>query len=177
MAAIERPGTDEYNEYYADYMGRAPDGDILTNLSDQLGELEGMLRGLTREQEDFRFAPGEWTIKEVVGHLVDGERAFGYRAFAFSRGEQAALPSFDQDEYVREGNSGARSLADLLEELSLLRRANLLAFRALTPEAAGRRGVASGNPVSVRALVYILAGHLNYHIEDLREKYLPGLGR
>ena len=175
MPAIERPGADEYNEYYAGYVARVPEGDILAILVDQLAELDGLLNGLSDEQGDFRFAPGEWTIKEMIGHLVDGERAFGYRAFAFSRNEPAALPSFDQDEYVRQGNFAARTLPDLLEELALLRRANLIAFRALTPEAIDRRGIASGNPVTVRALIYITAGHLNYHLEDLREKYLPGL--
>lgn len=177
MATIERPGNDECNDYYAGYVALVPDGDILTILADQLGELERLLRSLSRDQEDYRFAPGEWSIKDVVGHLVDAERAFGYRAFAFSRGESAALPGFEQDDYVREGNFGARTLADLLEELALLRRANLLAFRFITPQASLRRGTASGNPVSVRSLVYILAGHLNYHIEDLREKYLPALAR
>lgn len=174
-SVITRPSTDEYNDYYAGYVGLVPDGDIMAILADSLVDTEKLLGGVSEEQADFRFAPGEWTIKEVAGHLVDGERAFGYRAFAFSRNESAALPGFDQDDYVREGNFGARTLADLLEELALLRRANLIAFRAITPEAALRRGVASNNPVSVRALIYILAGHTIYHLEDLREKYLPGL--
>lgn len=175
VVVIERPGSDEYAAYYADYIGRVPDGDIQAILSDQLDELAGLLGGLTDAQGDFRFAAGEWTIKEVVGHLVDAERAFGYRAFAFARNESAALPGFEQDDYVREGNFGARTLADLLEELALLRRANLLAFRYLTAETSRRRGVASGMAISVRALLAILAGHIIYHQEDLRGKYLPGL--
>jgi hypothetical protein len=176
-AAIEVPGADEYAPYYATYVGRAPSGDVLATLEKQVGELDGLLRGLTDEQANSCFAPGEWSIKEVVGHLVDAERAFGYRAFAFSRGESAALPSFDQDAYVREAGFGARSLAALLDELTLLRRANLIAFTHLTPEAARRRGTASGQEVSVRALIYIIAGHVVYHLEDLREKYLPAVSR
>jgi hypothetical protein len=175
MTAIERPGTDEYNDYYAGYVNRVPDGDIMTILADSQAEAERLLSELSADQADFCFAPGEWTIKEVVGHLVDAERAFGYRAFAFSRNEASPLPGFEQDDYVREGNLGARALPDLLEELSLLRRANLIAFRYITPEASHRRGIASDNPVTVRALVYILAGHTLYHLEDLREKYLPAL--
>jgi ABC-type uncharacterized transport system permease subunit len=120
-------------------------------------------------------AAGEWSIKEVVGHLIDAERAFGFRAFAFSRAEAAALPGFEQDAYVREAGFDARPLVDLLDELALLRRANLLAFKHLTPDQSARRGTASGREVSVRALIYIIAGHVDYHLEDLRQKYLPAL--
>lgn len=175
MSGIARPEADEYNEYYAGYVGLVPEGDVLATLDRQLDELVGLVGNLSDEEALSRFAPGEWTIKQVVGHLVDGERAFGYRAFAFSRGESAALPSFDQDEYVRQGAFDGRALGEMIEELTHLRRANLIAFRALSAEAIGRRGVASNNPVSVRALIYITAGHLQYHIIDLREKYLPAL--
>ena len=175
MAVITRPEADEYAPYYGGYIDRVPAGDVMAILGGQLDELVPLLQGLTEEQGDFRFAPGEWTIKEVVGHLVDTERAFGYRIFAFSRGEAQPVPGIEQDDYVREGNFGARTLADLLEELSLLRRANLIAYRYLTAEASKQRGVASGMEISVRALVYVLAGHIIYHEEDLREKYLPGL--
>jgi hypothetical protein len=176
-AVITRPEAGEYNDFYAGYIERVPDGDIMAILAESQADVEKLLRGLSDAQADFAFAPGEWTIKEVVGHLVDAERAFGYRAFAFSRNESAALPGFEQDDYVREGNFGARSLPDLLEELALLRRANLIVFRYVTPEASLRRGIASNNPVSVRALTYILAGHTLYHLADLQEKYLPGLDR
>ena len=176
MVAIERPNSDEYESYYGGYIGRVPAGDVLAILGEQIGELEGLLGALADEQGDFRFAPGEWTIKEVVGHLIDTERAFGYRIFAFSRGEAQPVPGIEQDDYAREGHFGARTMADLLEDLSLLRRANLIAYRYLTAEASERRGVASGMAISVRALLYVLAGHVIYHEEDLREKYLPGLG-
>ncbi len=108
-------------------------------------------------------------------HLGDAERLFSYRAFTISRDETAVMPGIDPDLYVSQGNFGSRSLPDILDELLHLRRANLLAFRHLTPEASQRRGVASGTTFSVRSLIYILAGHINYHLEDLREKYLPGL--
>jgi hypothetical protein len=175
VSAVERPGVDEYAPYYAAYVDRVPNGDVLALLAGQLGELEELLRPLSDAQGNFAFAPGEWTIKEVVGHLADAERAFAYRAFAFSRGESAPLPGFDQDEYVRQADFGARPLGDLLDELVLLRRANAVAFRHLTPEVSRRRGVASGREFSVRALLYVLAGHVVYHLEDLRGKYLPGL--
>ena len=175
MTAIAKPGSDEYGAYYGDYVARVPDGEILTILVEQHDEFQRMVEGLTEEQAAQAFAPGEWTIKEVVGHLGDAERLFSFRALCFSRGERAPLPGFDQDDYVRESNFGARGLADLLQELAQLRVANLITFRHFTPEMTLRRGVASDNEVSVRALVYILAGHFNYHISDLREKYLPAI--
>ena len=177
MTTIERPGNDECADYYLQYIRHAPEGDVLALLDEQLLMLADLLRELTAEQADFRFAPGEWSIKEVVGHLGDVERIFAYRAYTIARDEAAVLPGFDQDHYVCEANFGAASLAELLDELASLRRANLLAFRRLTPEATRRRGIASDNPFSVRALIYILAGHFNYHLKDLREQYLPRLTR
>lgn len=173
---IGKPGSDEYGAYYADYVARVPGDDALAVLAGQMDVLGQLLGAVGDEQANGTFAPGEWSIKEVVGHLVDAERAFGYRIFAFSRAEPSPLPSFDQDSYVREAQFDARPLPELLEELALLRRANLLAYRHLTPEIALRRGVASGVGVSVRALLFILAGHLEYHLADLRAKYLPALG-
>lgn len=173
---IGKPGSDEYGEFYAGYVGRVPTGgDALALLAGQMATLGQLIGGVGDERANGTFAPGEWSIKEVVGHLVDAERAFGYRIFAFSRAEENPLPGFEQDRYVREANFNARTLADLLEELALLRRANLLAYAYITPEISLRRGVASGAGVSVRALLHILAGHLEYHLADLRERYLPAL--
>lgn len=168
---IERPGTDECAGYYLQYANLVPDGDILVHLAAQVGVLEGLLGGLTEEQAGYSFGPGEWTIKQVAGHLVDAERIMGYRAYTIARDETAVLPGFDQDFYVDQGDFNAWTLAEMLEEFRLLRRANLIAFRHLTAEQSKRRGIASGNPVSVRAQLYILAGHVNRHVEDLREKY------
>lgn len=177
VTVIERPESGECSTYYHGYVGRVPQGDVLEMLAGQPDELEALLGDLSDEQANFRFAPEEWSIKEVVGHLVDAERTFSYRAFAFSRDQAAELPGMDPDDYVREGRFGGWSLAELLGELTALRRANVIAFRHLDPETSQRRGVASGSPFSVRALVYILAGHVIYHIEDLEQKYLPGLAR
>jgi hypothetical protein len=176
-ATIEKPESGECSDYYLGYVNRVPEGDVLDTLAGQTAVLEGMLGDLSEEQASFSFAPGEWSIKEVVGHLVDAERTFSYRAFAISRDQSVNLPGMDPDDYAREGRFGEWSLDELLEELAALRRANVIAFRHLSPEASRRRGVASGSPVSVRALIYILAGHVNYHFEDLEQKYLPGLGR
>jgi hypothetical protein len=177
-ATIDRPAADEYHPYYGAYVDRVPEGaDVLALLAAQVGELDRLLRPLTDAQANSAFAPGEWTIKEVVGHLVDCERMFSLRPVAFARRDPAALPSFEQDDYVRAADFDARPLGDLLDGLALLRRANVLEFRHLTPETARLRGTASGRQFSVRSLVYILAGHVTYHLEDLREKYLPALQR
>ncbi|MEZ4572858.1 MAG: DinB family protein, partial [Thermomicrobiales bacterium] len=144
MATIERPENTEYSSYYRGYVERVPDGDVLDLLAEQTGVLDSMLEPLSDEQARYRIAPEEWSIKEVVGHLVDAERTFAYRAFAFSRGESGELPSMEQDDSVQEGHFDDWSLSEMLEELGMLRKANLIAFRHLTPEACLRHGVASG---------------------------------
>ena len=176
-AVIEKPVLGECSSYYMGYVERVPRGDVLEVLAGQTAELEGLLGGLSEEQASFSFAPGEWSIKQVAGHLVDAERTFAYRAFAISRDQSVELPGMDPDDYVREGHFEGWTLAEILDELAALRRANVIAFRHLSSEASRRQGVASGSPVSVRALIYILAGHVVYHIEDLEQKYLPGLAR
>ena len=176
MSRIERPSADEHHPYYGAYISRVPaDADVLRLLEEQIGELDRLLRPLDDAQASSAFAPGEWTIKEVVGHLVDCERMFSFRAVAFARCDPAALPAFEQDGYVRAADFGARPLGDLLDQLASLRRANLLEFRHLAPEVTRQRGVASGREFTVRALVYTLAGHVVYHLEDLTGKYLPSL--
>src|SRR4051812_18459563 len=113
---IARPGTDEYGSYYGDYVDLVPDGDVLTILATQIETLEGMLRGLSDGQANSTFAAGEWSIKEVAGHLVDAERIFAHRLYAISRADPNPLPGFEQDDYVREANFGVRTLPDLLDE-------------------------------------------------------------
>lgn len=176
-ASIARPSADEYAPYYHTYVSRVPDGDILAILAEQPAAVNRLLRDLSDAEANSRFAPGEWTIKEVVGHLSDAERVFAHRAFCFSRNDRAEQPSMEQDAFVANADFGARTLDDLLDEFELLRRANVIAFSHLPARAAERRGIASGNQVTVRALIAILAGHVNYHLEDLREEYLPAIGR
>jgi uncharacterized damage-inducible protein DinB len=168
---VERPASDEYGAYYANYINKVPEGDILVLLAQQIDSLCLMLAGLSDEQANYRFGPNEWSIKEVVGHMNDAERVFAYRTLRFSRGDETPLPGFDQDIYVKESNYSQRSLADLLQEFELLRRANLLVFKNLSPEAYLRRGTASNYPFTVRALLYIMVGHVNHHVGSLRTDY------
>ncbi len=169
---IQRPNSDEYAEFYAGYVARVPDGDVLQMLQDQRQQLADLLRGVSDEQAQVYPAPGEWNIKEVIGHLNDAERVFSYRALRISRKDATPLSGFEQNEFVRESNFSAVPLSDLLEEFDSLRAANLLLFKHLTPEMLTVRGTASNNTVTPRALVYIIAGHTDGHIESLRTVYL-----
>jgi uncharacterized damage-inducible protein DinB len=171
---IPRPQPGEYGEYYGRYIQRVPEGgDLFAIMSSQPDELKALLKNVSEAQADVRPAPGEWSIKEVVGHMCDTERIFAYRATCIARGETKLLPGFEQDDYVRATDFNCRALADLVEEFSLQRRANLLCFQALSDEELVRRGTASDNPLSVRAALYILAGHVLHHVESLKTTYQP----
>lgn len=162
---IQRPDTTEYAEYYADYVRRVPGGDVLDILEKQLSEFRQTFSTFSDEQAMTAPKENAWTLKQVLGHLCDAERVFGYRAFRISRRDTTPLATFDQDAFVREGKFNERALSELLEELEHLRRANLVLFRSISEEASTFRGTASGYPVSVRALMYIAAGHAQRHLE------------
>lgn len=172
MPTIARPATTEYAPYYQKYLDQVPDGDVLDLLERQLGDTVHLLSGVGEERADHRYAPGKWSIKEVVGHLVDTERVFAYRALCFARGDAGPFPSFEQDDYVANGGFAARTLRDLVGEFVHVRRANLHLLRGLPPEAWEREGVASNVRFTVRAMPYIMAGHERHHVKELREKYL-----
>jgi uncharacterized damage-inducible protein DinB len=167
-----QPDANEYAQYYGKYISLVPAGDVVATLSRQLDDTLSLLRGLSEEQAESRYAPGKWSIKEVVGHMLDTERIFGHRAFRFARGDQQPLPGFEQDPYVVAADFGHRPLNELAAEFEHLRRANLYLLGSLDEEAWLRRGVASDNEVSVRALAYIMAGHEAHHMRIVRERYL-----
>lgn len=175
ITTIDRPGETEYAPFYAGYVQSVPDGEVFEVLARQPDTLRSLLAELSAAQADFPPGPAEWSIKEVVGHINDSERIFSYRALRISRGDSAPLAGFEQDDYVREANFGERTLPDLLEEFELIRRANLLTFRGISQSASQRQGTASGYNVSVRALLFIMAGHVEHHQESLRKDYLPKL--
>lgn len=176
MDKLTPPAPHEYAEFYAGYIQRAQArGDVFAALSQQIEDLHTALGRLTDEQALFRDAPGEWSIKEVIGHLNDGERVFSYRLLRISRNDATPLPGFEQNDFVREAGFDAHPFQDILQEFEHLRRANLLAIRNLTDEALLRLGTASGYSVSVRALIHIMVGHVDHHLASLHEKYLPNL--
>ena len=168
-----RPERSEYAPFYAGYIDGLPDTPVLELLTVQLEETERWISSLNEDAGDIRPAPDKWSLREVLGHVVDSERIFGYRALRFARGDATPLPGYEQDDYVAGTDWSGRTLASLAEEFGHLRRANLLLFRTLAPEAALRRGVANDNPMSVRALAHVLAGHALHHLRILRERYLP----
>ena len=169
---IARPAKTEYAPYFGTYVDKVPDGDILSLLSRQIDETVKTLGKLSDEQASFRYAPGKWSIKEIVGHISDTERIFVYRALCFARSEKQSLPGFDENDYVAAASFDARSLADHLEELRAVRAATLKFFGALNAEELLRTGTANQKPYTVRAVPYILAGHERHHLGVVREKYL-----
>jgi len=169
---IEKPNESEYAPFYAGYIAKIPAADVLEILESQSSQLRDLAAVASPEQQVFRYAPGKWSVREVFGHLIDGERVFGYRAFRIGRGDQTPLPGFEENDYVAASGSDRRTLADLGEELALLRAANLRFFRALDAEAWERRGTASGCSFVVCAFPYLLAGHERHHRTVLAERYL-----
>lgn len=172
---IARPQADEYAPFYAGYVQRIPEGsDIFALLSTQPDEVRALLQAVSDAQANTRPALGEWSIKEVMGHLCDAERVFAYRAVRIARNDPTPLPGFEQDDFVRGTDFNARSLTDLIDELAYQRHANVLCFQPLTDAESARRGTASNAGVSVRALLYIMAGHVLHHIESLKTDYAVG---
>lgn len=171
---IPRPAPSEYAQHYAGYVDRVPEGDVLGRLAWQIDETRALLRDLPPSRAVHRYATGKWSVAEVVGHVADAERIFAYRALRFARGDATPLSPFDENAYVPAGGFDHRTLADLVDELTAVRQASLALFRGMPSDAFARSGVASGRPVSVRALVYIIAGHELHHVAILRERY--GIG-
>lgn len=169
---IARPEPSEYAQYYDKYVSLVPDGDILALLGQQMDETLSLLSNISEERANHRYEPGKWSIKELIGHLIDTERIFAYRALRFARGDRTELPGFEQDDYIRNASFDDYPLNDLASELEHLRRADIFLFRHLSEEAWGRKGAANNSEISVRALAYIIAGHELHHREILRTRYL-----
>lgn len=172
-----RPQTGDYALAYETYIALVPGGDFLEILESQLRDTSGLLSPLTDSQGDFRYAPGKWSIKETLGHVNDAERVFSYRMLRIARGDRTPLASFEQDDYVRNGNFGARKLSELLEEFASIRHATIALIRSFDDAAWLRRGVASQKEVTTLALAFIIAGHERHHWMILQDRYVPALPR
>jgi hypothetical protein len=170
--AIGRPAVGEFAPYYGRYIEQVPDGDILELLERQGRETVALLRPVDEHKAGYRYAAGKWSIREVVGHLIDCERVFTYRAVSFARSDANALPGFDENEWAAVSNADRRTLASLLTELAAVRAATVALFRGFGETELARHGTASGNRVTVRGLLYIVAGHERHHVRILRERYL-----
>jgi hypothetical protein len=168
---MSRPLENEYAPDFQNYISQAPEEDILPAMRSQIDELDVLLDRVPPERETYRYAEGKWSIREIVGHLIDGERVFGYRVLCIARGETQNLPGFDQDQYMLTAPFDRITLEDLLSEFRLVRLSNIAMLRTLDETAWTRMGTANGNPVSVRALAYVMVGHTRHHMGVLRERY------
>jgi len=169
---MDRPETNEFAEYYNNYISKIEGNGVLPILENQPDELRSVIAPLPEEKGTFAYGEGKWTIKEVLSHLIDGERIFAYRILRISRGDETPIEGFEQDGYIENSNANNRTFAELLEEFELQRRSNLLLLKNIDDAGSRRMGTASGYPVSVRALAYISAGHVRHHLGLLQERYL-----
>lgn len=173
----KRPQKGDYALYYDNYIALVPSGEFLEILREQHRAMTRLLSPLTDQQAEFRYAPGKWSVKEVLGHVIDAERIFAYRILRIARGDQTPLAGFEQDGYIQTGNFSARTLTDLLEEFSSVREATITLVRSLDDDAWLRRGIASQKEISVLALAFVIAGHELHHRIILEERYSPALVR
>lgn len=169
---ISKPQAGEYAAFYAGYVSAVPDGDILEILTRLKDTTHQFCTTLPAEKENYAYAPGKWTIKQLLSHMVDAERVFAFRFLCFSRRDETALPGFDENVYVENADLNNRTLKDLANEFKDLRHANLYMFNSITQAQSTFVGTANGNPVSVRALLYITAGHEIHHLGIIKERYL-----
>lgn len=171
LEPIVAPDATEHAPFYTGYIGLARAAGALELLRRQPAALRAACAGLSEEESLARYAAGKWSVKEVIGHICDAERIFAYRLLRIARGDSTPLASFEENEYVAEGNFDQRPLSDLLEEFEVVRAATLALLRQLRPAQLERRGTASGHEVSARAVVFIIAGHAEHHMRLLRERY------
>lgn len=180
--AIDRPADNEFAPYYVTYVNATANtlassgtGDIRDLMSKQCDELEALIRGISDEQANLGYAPGKWSLKESIVHVSDAERIFSYRALRIARGDETPLASFEQDGYVPESRSNNRSMADILAEFRMIRASTMALLNSFDAPAIDKRGTASGQTVSTRALCWIMAGHVAHHIGLTRDRYVPAL--
>lgn len=169
---MDRPQKNEYAAYYDRYVRLVGAGHIGDILAKQQTAFETLLAGIDETKGDFSYAAGKWSLKEVIGHVIDTERVFNYRALCFARNDPADLPSMEQDDFAANANFAARSLASILQEYACVRQATLALFRSFDDEIWQRSGIADGNKFTVRAVAYLVAGHELHHMHVIREKYL-----
>jgi len=173
--SLNRPLPGEYAEGYAPYIAEAGDGDVLALLQGQMSEVAALFAGLSETQGAFRYAPGKWSLKDLLLHLSDAERIFAYRCLRVGRGDATPLAGWEEDDYAAAAQADAHTVADLLADWRAARSASLTLFRSLPDSAWGNQGTTNGRPITARCLPYICAGHAAHHLAVIRERYLPAL--
>jgi hypothetical protein len=167
---INRPDASEFATFYAGYIGKVPDSGPVTLLEEQIGQLE-TLKTLPEHKANYAYADGKWTVKEVLGHLADAERVFSYRLTRIARGDQTPLAGFDENAWAKTAPHGKRRVADVANEMIAIRRSTLALVDSLDESSISNSGVANNNPVTARALCWIIAGHTKHHLDILKERY------
>jgi hypothetical protein len=169
---MSRPQPAEYDEYYQKYVSLVPEEEIIPALGNQIEELRQLFEGFAEERGTFAYADGKWTVKEVLSHVIDGERMFAYRCFRIARGDKTPIEGFEQDGYIENSHANRRPIAELIEEFTLLRKANVMFFRNLESDDWTRTGTANNVEISVRSLAWIMVGHVRHHAAILEGRYL-----
>lgn len=169
---MKKPSLNEHPSYYTYYINLVNSEHGVKALENQIIEMQQFIGTVPVEMEDYKYAEGKWTIKEVLGHICDVERILGYRALCISRGEEKELPGFDEDQYVLNGNFNKRSLYDLAHEFSIARESNIVMFKNFSDYELNKMGKANNNIMSVRAILFMIAGHEKHHINIIKERYL-----
>ncbi len=169
---MKRPSENDYPLYYKGYIESVPGEDVISVLEQQLKDADSFFNSMHASKENFAYAEGKWTVKEVIGHMVDVERVMAYRALAIARAEKKHIPGFDENDYVRAGNFSERSIQSLADEFRLLRGSNIILFKSFNDEALLRRGIANEYKITVTAIIFIIAGHYAHHINIIKQRYL-----
>ncbi|MEP3388799.1 MAG: DinB family protein [Reichenbachiella sp.] len=172
MKRISKPNTNEYHKFFAGYVGQIGDHDVLEMIIKQKDEFLKFFKVIPGDRHNYAYAEGKWTIKQVLRHMIDAERMFGYRAMSIARGEKAKLPGFDDHLYVEMADDSKNSMEDMLKEFETLREGHIQMISNFTIQATERMGNANGTDVSVRAIIYIIAGHVAHHKQIITERYL-----
>jgi uncharacterized damage-inducible protein DinB len=169
---MKRPEPTEYPAFFKNYVDNVKTDNIIKELRDQVMNVQALISTISEENEEYVYAAGKWTIKEIIGHIIDTERVLGYRAMRFARKDKTPLPGYDEDQYVANGNFNKQTLYSLGHEFAIVREANLALFKVWDEEALDQMGVANNYDVSVRALLFMIAGHAVHHLNVIKTKYL-----
>ncbi len=169
---MRRPEPGEYAPYYQRYIDLVKGDNPIKALENQIIAMQAFLSEIPEDKENYRYAPGKWSIKEIIGHLIDTERIFGYRALSFARKEKTPLPGFEENDYVAAANFEKRSFYNLVHEYNLVRESHLALFKSFDEQALSQVGNANGNNMTVRAIIFTIAGHELHHLQVIRERYL-----
>ena len=169
---MKRPQQNEYPSFYKSYVDNVKTDNIIKELRDQVLDIQALISKIPEEKENYVYEAGKWTIKEIIGHIIDTERVLGYRAMRFARKDKTPLPGYDENYYVANANFNKQTLYSLGHEFAIVREANLALFKVWDEEALSQVGVANGLDVSVRAMLFMIAGHATHHMQIIKTKYL-----